>query len=83
MLSDAEIVRRLRAIRQTPASERYGRRSISINATAKAVGVSRMQVYRYIKGETIGRRVRQELSRFLACHDESGAGRCACDRYYH
>jgi hypothetical protein len=72
MLSDDEIVRRLREIRFSPSAHRNGRRAASINAAATVAGLSRMQVYRVIHGEPLGARARAGLSEFLTCHVITG-----------
>ena len=66
MLSDAEIVRRLRAIRLSPASERYARRAPSMNGIAVAAGINRVHVHDIASGKArLGRRSRECLSRAL------------------
>lgn len=71
MLSDQEIVRRLRAIRFIPAPERYARRAPSLNAVIKRSGLSKVQVYAIATtGTGIGPKSRAGLSRALTCSDE-------------
>ena len=66
MLSDAEIVRRLRAIRLSPASERYARRAPSMNGIAVAAGISREHVHAISNGTArLARRSRECLSKAL------------------
>jgi hypothetical protein len=65
MLSDAEIIRRLRIIRHSSTFERNARRAPSINGTANAAGVSREYLHQIINGKPIGRYARPKLSRVL------------------
>ena len=66
MLSDAEIVRRLRAIRLSPASERYARRAPSMSGIAVAAGINRQHVHDIASGKArLARRSREGLSRAL------------------
>jgi hypothetical protein len=67
MLTDAEIVRRLRFIRYSSRADRYGRHIQSINAVALAAGLNRRQLYRVANGEPIGDRARVALSHALSC----------------
>jgi hypothetical protein len=66
-LPDEEIRRLIRCIRHSSQSDRYGRRTQSINAVAQAAGLSRKQLYRIAAGEPLGPRARMELSRVLSC----------------
>ena len=65
MLSDQEIIRRLRAIKFSPQGERYARRAPSLNAIVQASGVTRQQVYQVISGYGLGPKSRARLSRAL------------------
>ena len=66
ILTDDEIVRRLKLIRYSPAAARLGRKATSINALAKAAGLTREHLHRVANGLPIGPRTRQELSRVLS-----------------
>jgi hypothetical protein len=72
MLSDAEIIRRLRTIRHSPSRERYARRAPSINGIAKAAGISREYLFRLLKGEPIGSPAREKLSLVLTSERMNG-----------
>ena len=65
MLSDKEIIQRLKAVRYSSSSERYARRATSINGIAKAAGISREYLFRLLKGEPIGSPAREKLSLVL------------------
>ena len=73
MLSDAEIVRRLRIIKHSPQHDRCARRTPSLNAIANAVSITRMQIYRIIRGDPLGPRSRSELNRVMTCNEMTGA----------
>jgi hypothetical protein len=74
MLSDEDIVRKLRIICHSSRSERYARRATSINGIALAAGLNRRQLYRIVNGEPIGDRARVGLSRVLSCDVLTGEG---------
>jgi hypothetical protein len=66
MLSDQEILRRLRTIRFSSDTERNARRSPSLNAVITASGLGRTFVYRIIReGKGLGPRSRARLSEAL------------------
>lgn len=66
MLSDDEILRRLRAIRHSPTRERYARRVVGINTVAVVAGIHRVQVHHIASGASrLGRRSRIGLSKAL------------------
>jgi hypothetical protein len=69
MLSDEEIVRRLRIIRHSPQADRYARRATSMNGIAQAADVAREYLYSIVNGEPFGQRTRLALSRILTCED--------------
>lgn len=71
-LSDEEIIRRLRVIRHSSRSARYGRHILSMNAIAVAAGLARERLHRVVNGEPIGRKYRTELSRVLTCDEIVG-----------
>jgi hypothetical protein len=50
MLSDEEIVRRLREIRLSPRRERYARRAPSMNALAVETGITREHIHKLTSG---------------------------------
>ena len=63
MLSDEEIVRRLRAIRLSPRIERYARRAPSMNALATASGLTREHSHKLTSGtKGLGPLSRERLS---------------------
>jgi hypothetical protein len=69
MLSDAEIIRRLRVIRQSLKNERYARRIQSVNAVAVQAGLNRTYVHALIAGtRNLGPQTRGKLSVVLSCH---------------
>src|ERR1700690_386208 len=62
MLSDEEIIRRLRAIRMSPHLERSARRAPSLNGVIRASGISKDRVYRICRGEAgLGPKSRKAL----------------------
>ena len=66
MLSDDEILRRLKTIRHSPSFERNARRATSMNGIATASGLSREYLHRLANGsERLGPRAREALSRVL------------------
>ncbi len=73
MLSDDEIVRRLRVIRHSPTHYRNGHQAPSINALSALSSLSRKQIYRICQGEPLGPRSRAELSQALSCDVMTGA----------
>jgi hypothetical protein len=75
MLSDAEIIRRLRAIRFSPMPERFARRLPSINALHKATDISRVHLYRIIRNGQLGPKARALLSDALHVTDRIGEER--------
>ena len=62
-MTDEEIRRMLKIVRNSSRAERYGRHIRSINAVAIAAGLNRRQLYRIVNGEPIGPRARMQLSR--------------------
>ena len=73
MISDAEIIRRVRAIRFSSPTERNARRAPSINALAKQAGLSRKVVHEVAITGHLGSISRAKLSRVMTCHDVDGA----------
>ena len=69
-LSDAGIIKRLRAVRYSSTRERNARRAISINAIAKQAGLSRNAVYEVITKDRLGAVSRDKLGFALTCHEE-------------
>jgi hypothetical protein len=63
MLSDQEIVRRLKAIRFSTRSERQARRAPSINAIAKQAGLARPYLFEIISTGRLGSTARAKLNR--------------------
>ena len=61
-LGEAEIRRRLQAIRFSSKHERNCRRAISINAVAQAAGLSRISIYAYTNGLHISDQRRRQLT---------------------
>lgn len=63
MLSDAEILRRLRAIRFSPRAERLARRAVSMRGIALDTGLSREFLHRVAAGQKrLGKASRTALS---------------------
>lgn len=73
LLSDAEIVRRLRMIRHTPAAARQGRTTRSLTSIARDAGFSPEHVFRLTNGYRLGPRARIELSRVLSLDIDGSA----------
>jgi hypothetical protein len=73
MLSDQEIVRRLRAIRHSPASLRNARKAPSINAIALRADLSRNAVYVVASTGRVGPNARPKLVAALTCHETDRA----------
>ena len=69
MLSDDEIVRRVRAIRFSSTRERNARRAPSINALAKKAGLSRKVVYEITNTGHLGSIARAKLNRIVTCYE--------------
>lgn len=66
MLSDDEILRRLKAVRHSPVTERLARRSVSVRQIAGDAKVAREHLYRIIRGERpITADLRDKLSHVL------------------
>lgn len=73
-LTDAEIVRRLQAIRYSPAAARQGRRITSIASIAKQASLTPEQVNRIAAGTSgMSPRSRYELGRVLSQDTVNGA----------
>lgn len=68
MLSDQEILRRLRAVRFSPASERNARRAPSINALAKQADLARKTIYQIATTGCLTDNLRGRLTLALTCH---------------
>jgi len=66
MLSDAEIMRRLRAIRYSDRSERQARRIQSINGIAREAGMPRPYLFEIVSTGRLGSLSREKLSRVLS-----------------
>jgi hypothetical protein len=62
MLSDEEILRRLRAIRFSPTHLRNARKAPSMNGLATKVGLTREWLFRLTSGAPIGPETRSKLS---------------------
>jgi hypothetical protein len=62
MLSDQEIVRRLRAIRFSPQGERYAKRALSMNAVVQASGLSIQRLYQIVNAGHFGCVARLKLN---------------------
>lgn len=76
MLSDQEIVRRLRAIRLSPMPERFARRLPTINTVSQLSGLSRWWLYEIAKtGGGIGPKSRDRLSQALHVIGDDGKER--------
>jgi hypothetical protein len=60
-MTDEQVLRRLRAIRFSPARERNARRSLSINAIAKRAGLARPYLFEIISTGRIGSIARDKL----------------------
>ena len=74
MLSDEDILRRLRAIRFSPKTERYARRAASINGIAARAGITREHVHRIVNGsKRLTHQTRDALDRVLTCDRVGGA----------
>ena len=70
MLTDYEIMRRLRMIRYSPRSERQARRAPTLNAIATASQVRSDHLYRLLTGQyRLTDRLRQRLSHALSEKD--------------
>lgn len=68
MLSDAEILRRLREIRHSSRTERYARRAVSMNAIAQSADLSRCHLHDIAAGRRpLGPISRHALSQALTC----------------
>ena len=68
ILSDHEIIRRLRTVRHSSQDERNARRAPSINAIATRAGLTREAVYRIIRTGSLGTKSRAGLSfAFATC----------------
>jgi hypothetical protein len=74
MLSDEEIIRRLKEVRHSSISDRVAGRSTSIAEIARCSGVTNMHIYCIINGTyQIGPKSREGLSRaLLECKVEDG-----------
>ena len=70
MLSDQEIIRRLKTIRFSSASERNARRAPSINAIAKQAGLSRKALYEVTTTGRLGSIARGKLTRVMTCYED-------------
>ncbi len=79
MLSDAEIVRRLRIIRHSPQHLRNARKAPSINGLATAANLARCHLHDLAAGRrNLGSLSRAALSQALTClpmYGESSPGR--------
>lgn len=70
MLSDQEIIRRLRAIKFSPTMDRYARRAPSLSAIIRAADLTKQQVYAIIAGrEGLGPKSRSRLQQVLTSND--------------
>lgn len=69
MLSDAEIVRRLKALRYSPQGERYARRAPTLNSVTEASGLTRVHVYNIIRTGSLGAEARLKLNQAFTCLD--------------
>ena len=61
-LSDAEIIRRLRAVRHSSRIKRNARRAPSINALADQAGLTRAMLYEILKTGRLGPKSRKGLT---------------------
>lgn len=76
MLSDDEILRRLKAVRNSPQHERNARRILSINSISQRTGINRTYIHNIIAGSAkIGPANRRKFSDVLTCHDREGERR--------
>jgi hypothetical protein len=74
LLDDAEIIRRLRTIKQSPQFDRLTRQAPTINGIARLSGVARRQIYQIIDGQgRLGPKSRARLSKVLTCGYVCGA----------
>ena len=68
MLSDTEIMRRLKAVRYSSRLERNARRAISMNGIATKAGISREHLHRIVSGQrSLTAKGRDILSQVLTC----------------
>jgi DNA-binding phage protein len=65
MLSDQEIVRRLKIIRFSPRAEREARRALSMNAIAKQTGLARDTLYAVSTTGRLAPLTKQRLASFF------------------
>jgi len=69
MLTDAEIVQRLRAIRFSPAQLRNARKAPSMNGLATKAGLTREWLFQITRGAPIGAKARSRLIAALTSED--------------
>ena len=69
MLSDAEIVRRLRAIRFSPTHLRNARRAPSMNGLATKAGLTREWLFQLTNGAPMGNKARSRLTMALTSEE--------------
>lgn len=75
MLSDTEIMRRLKAVRYSSRLERNARRAISMNGIATKAGISREYLHMIVSGQRpLTARGRVILSQVLTCEHKGGVG---------
>lgn len=73
MLSDEEIIRRLKLVRHSSRVERNARRILSMNRIAEQTGLSRKHLYALCNGtDPITPNVRRRLSDIMTCYEEEG-----------
>jgi hypothetical protein len=76
LLPDAEIIRRVRVIRFSPARERNAGRLPSINRLAELAGMTRAGLYQIAQRGTVGQSSRRALTAaFNACQCTDSVGR--------
>ena len=69
MLSDQEIIRRLKAIRFSSTRERNARRAPSINAIGRQAGLSRKVIYEVTNTGRLGSIARAKLAPVITCYE--------------
>ena len=75
MLSDDEIIRRVRSIRLSSAFERNARRLPSINGLATAAGLTPQTIFRISNGSPLSKHSRERLQQALTYNSEGRFGR--------
>jgi hypothetical protein len=67
MLSDQEIIRRLKTLRYSPQGERCARRAPTLNQVTETAGLSRAHIYTIIRSGSLGAEARLKLNKALTC----------------